>query len=67
MIRDWRTFLSVDPEEELLSRIRRHTRTGRPLGSEAFLDQLEARTGLTFLPQKRGLKQKGNGKEGSDE
>jgi len=54
MIEDWRTFLSVSPEEELLLRLRLHSRTGRPLGSETFLRQLEEQTGLVLLPQKRG-------------
>ena len=54
MIEDWRAFLAVDPDEEILARLRLHARTGRPLGSDAFLRQLEAETGLPLLPQKRG-------------
>jgi len=40
-IDDWRSFLS-SPEHEQADRIRKHTRTGRPLGSKSFIDQLEA-------------------------
>ena len=33
--------------------------SGRPLGSKAWLDRLEAQTGRTLKPQKRGPKPKG--------
>jgi putative transposase len=53
----WKVFL----EEGLASkaeidRIRLATRTGRPLGSEDFLERLEALTGRLLLPRKRGPK-----------
>jgi hypothetical protein len=54
MIDDWPAFLFLPLEGELLLRLRLHARTGRPLGSEAFLRQLEEQTGLTLLPQPRG-------------
>lgn len=41
------------PSEE---RIRLHTRTGRPLGSDAFVGRLEAATGRGLRPKKRGRK-----------
>jgi putative transposase len=34
--------------------------TGRPLGSEAWLDALEAQTGRALKPQKRGPKGRDN-------
>lgn len=37
-------------EDEGLRAIRRNTRTGRSLGSEPFVDELEARTGRTLRP-----------------
>jgi len=53
-ITDWRSFLS---EGELAGReIRKATRTGRPLGSERFLDLLESLTGRSLRPRKRGPK-----------
>ena len=64
---DWKDGRLAEPEEELLARIRQHTETGRPPGSEAFLRQLEAQTSLILLPQKRGPKPKRPGKEGIDE
>jgi len=46
--------------------IRRHTRTGRPPGLEAFPRQSEAQTGLILLPRKRGPKPKTQEKERCD-
>jgi putative transposase len=34
--------------------------SGRPLGSAAWLDALEEKTGRTLKPQKRGPKGRGN-------
>jgi putative transposase len=64
MIEDWRAFLSLPLEEELLLRLRLHARTGRPLGSETFLRQLEEQTGLVLLPQKRGRPRTGGDTNG---
>jgi putative transposase len=44
-------------EEDSLGELRRHTRTGRPLGSESFLTRLEHLTGRVLRPRKRGPKQ----------
>lgn len=51
-IDDWRALLQDDPEET--ARIRKHTRTGRPLCTERFLGHLERTTGRTLRPNKRG-------------
>ena len=53
-ITDWRDFLLDDSSQ--LAELRQHTRTGRPLGSEAFVDQIEASVGRVVRPQKRGPK-----------
>ena len=61
MIGDWNAFLnSAIPEEELKD-LRRHSRTGRPLGNETFLERLEAMVGRILKPQKRGPKPKQRG------
>jgi putative transposase len=53
---NWRSFLSVPPLESDMESIREHTKTGRPLGGEAFVRKLEAITGRTLWPQRRGPK-----------
>ena len=58
MIGDWNAFLnSAIPEEELRD-LRRHGRTGRPLGDETFLGRLEEMVGRVLKPRKRGPKPK---------
>ncbi len=58
MVSDWKAFLrSAMPEEELRD-LRSHGRTGRPLGSSAFLDRLERLAGRVLKPQKPGPKPK---------
>ncbi len=58
MIGDWNAFLgSAVPEEELKD-LRRHSRTGRPLGNGTFVERLEAMVGRLLKPQKRGPKPK---------
>jgi putative transposase len=56
IIGDWNAFLnSALPEEELRD-LREHGRTGRPLGSPAFLEHLENLAGRVLRPLKRGPK-----------
>jgi len=54
MVGDWRAFLRSAIREEDLRDLRDHGRTGRPLGSAAFLDRLEAMVGRILRPQKGG-------------
>jgi putative transposase len=60
----WRRFLEEGMKsEDGLDRIRLATRTGRPLGSDLFLERLEALTGRALRPKKRGPKRgSGNGR-----
>ena len=53
---DWSAFLAEAPEDAQLETIRRHGRTGRPLGSPHFLARLETRLGRRLRPAKRGRK-----------
>lgn len=46
----------VDDRDESWRRLRMSETSGRPLGSDAWLGALEARTGRTLKPQKRGPK-----------
>jgi putative transposase len=52
-IRIWSEWLEGE-DQKADNVIRRHTRTGRPIGSDAFLTDLESRTGRILLPRRRG-------------
>jgi putative transposase len=56
MAGDWRLFLSSGAEEEQMNNIRRHERTGRPLGSNGFVEKLESTLERTLKRQKPGPK-----------
>ena len=51
---DWREFLAQDLPEDSADEIRKHERTGRPLGNQEFLERLEAATGRRFRRLKPG-------------
>ncbi len=53
---DWAAFLAGGLSEDDLEQIRKHSRTGRPLGSKRFVARLERRLGRTLAPQKPGPK-----------
>jgi hypothetical protein len=48
----WRHLLQADPPE--MKRVQKHTRTGRPCGSKAFVDRLEAITGRILHRRRPG-------------
>ena len=54
MIPDWSSFLgsAIDPEEQEV--LRRHERTGRPLGSKRFVGKLERLLGRSLHPRRGG-------------
>ena len=56
--RDWLPLLSEEIPAPDIASFRLHANTGRPLGSAAFLRELEIRTGRPLAPQKRGPKLK---------
>ncbi|GIK34799.1 MAG: hypothetical protein AMXMBFR45_09340 [Gammaproteobacteria bacterium] len=53
-ISDWATYLQDDQDPHDLDTLRRHGRTGRPAGSDEFLDTLERLTGRRLRPMKPG-------------
>jgi putative transposase len=59
IVGDWKTFLA-GANEDLLNDIRKHERSGRPLGSEEFVESLEADLNRTLTPEKPGPKGKLN-------
>jgi putative transposase len=59
MVDDWRQFLSGDVSDEEYELLQRHERTGRPLGSTSFIEQLESKLSRILTPQKGGRPKKG--------
>jgi hypothetical protein len=55
-IRDWKSFVNEEESKENLVSIRKHLSTGRPLGHDAFIDELERLTGMTLRKKKTGPK-----------
>lgn len=56
---DWKLFLEAATDEEI-AKIRRHERSGRPLGKESFVDRLESKLDRLLKPGKPGPKGKSN-------
>jgi putative transposase len=58
VLNKWEDFLTppVSPSEAQL--LKRHERTGRPLGGKAFVKDLEKALGRSLMPQKPGRKPK---------
>ncbi len=50
----WSELLASDVASDELERLRRYTRTGRPLGSDEFISNVEAWTGRVNLARTRG-------------
>ena len=57
-VSDWPAYLAERQDEVIRDTLRRHQRSGRPLGSTQFVDDLERLTGRTLRPAKRGRKRK---------
>ncbi len=53
---DWRAFLAAGVDDDTLAALRRHGRSGRPLGGKSYVDELEARLGRRLRPGKPGPK-----------
>lgn len=59
---DFAAFLGEDFDEALTyAALRKAESVGRPVGSSAWLADMEARIGRPLAPQKRGPKPKGAG------
>jgi len=55
---DWQALLDSGLDEVTIESLRRHTKTGRPLGHESFLDTVESEVGRVLRPLKQGRKKK---------
>ena len=53
---DWMAYLGDRQSNDILRKVRKHTKTGRPLGSERFIETLESLTGRSLKPLKPGRK-----------
>jgi putative transposase len=51
---DWDNFLSSGPQPEVEIDLRKHQTTGRPLGSDEFVEEMEQRIGRSLRPAKPG-------------
>jgi putative transposase len=60
LVGDWKDFLSIGASEDEARQLRRHERTGRPLGSERFIGAVERKLGRTLQRGKPGPKRTGN-------
>jgi putative transposase len=59
LISNWKDFLDVDADSVEIEEFRRHGRIGRPLGSTAFVDEVDRITGRRLRLAKRGRKPTG--------
>lgn len=55
-IDSWEDFLNEAIGQDTQEKLQKHERTGRPLGSEQFLEKLEDITGMELKPKKPGPK-----------
>ena len=53
---NWSEYLATGVDEGLIETLRRHSRTGRPLGDDSFLDLLESKLGKALRPRRPGRK-----------
>jgi len=50
--------LAGDDKDQDVKLFKKHTRVGRPLGQEGFIEKLEKMTGRILKPQKAGRRKK---------
>ena len=63
MVDDWRAFLEEGSDRNELDAIRKHTLTGRPLGTNKFLEKLEEKLKRPLIKKKPGRKKKASHKK----
>lgn len=60
IVKDWKLFLLQGIKKSEIEAIRTHERTGRPLGSEVFVNRLEKELERILHRQKPGPKKRGD-------
>jgi putative transposase len=61
LVPDWREYINTDPTDREVNALRKHERTGRPLGSDSFVKALESLLERPLFRQKPGRKAKSEG------
>jgi putative transposase len=56
IINSWKDFIQMPVSESKIKNLRKHERTGRPLGDDRFIDRLEVLTGRYLRKMKPGPK-----------
>lgn len=57
-VADWRAYLAASTKRDDTELIRKHNRTGRPLGTAEFIHKIENLTGESLAPKRPGPKPK---------
>jgi len=57
-VANWQTYLESDLDDATMNALRMHSKTGRPLGDESFVDMLELKLDKVLRPLKQGRKHK---------
>lgn len=60
LVSNWRAYLTGRVSADQLDALRRHSRTGRPAGEDAFIQRLEMLSGRSLRRRKPGPKTKDN-------
>ena len=60
LVPDWAGFLGGEPPQETFAEFRKHESTGRPLGSDAFVERLESELGRKLQPGRPGPRSSGS-------
>ena len=55
-VANWQAYLESDLDDVTIDALRMHTKTGRPLGDDAFVDMLELKLDKILRPLKQGRK-----------
>jgi putative transposase len=55
---DWRLYLKIDDTADFIALIRRHEQTGRPFGTNRFIQRLERLSGRSLIFKPPGRKKK---------
>jgi len=58
IIEDWGAYLGGKTDEEEIDLLRRHERSGRPLGSRRFIKRIEQKLGMIVQKLKPGPKKR---------